>query len=80
MWMGGPRMIKAVLENLKTEDLELLLARRGLPSCSHDTPLHEALVDRLHTALSDELCRFEWEVGQVPQFHCGALHLLHACG
>ena len=73
-------MIGAILENLKTEDLELLLARRGLPSCSHDTPLHEALVDRLHTALSDELCRFRWEVDQVPQFHCGASHLHHACG
>ena len=52
-------------------DLELLLARRGLPSCSHAAPLHEALVDRLRAALSDEVCRFEWEAGS-PSFHCGA--------
>ncbi|KAK9842237.1 hypothetical protein WJX81_002080 [Elliptochloris bilobata] len=62
-------MIQAVLGNLTTEDLELLLARRGLPTLSHE-PLHEALVDRLEDALNDEFCRFEWEAGQVPEFHC----------
>ena len=57
---------------LQTEDLELLLARRGHPTLSHDEPLREALVERLGKALSDEFCRFEWESQQVPGFHSGA--------
>ena len=57
---------------LQTEDLELLLARRGHPTLSHSEPLEEALVERLGKAFSDEFCRFEWESGQVPNFHAGA--------
>lgn len=64
---------------LQTEDLELLLARRGHPTLSHNEPLHEPLVERLGKALSDEFCRFEWESGQVPAFHAGAPPPGHSC-
>ena len=60
---------------LQSEDLELLLARRGHPTLSHDEPLDRALVERLTKAFSDEFCRFEWESGHVPNFHAGAPQL-----
>lgn len=64
---------------LQTEDLELLLARRGQPTLSHDEFLDQALVERLGKAFSDEFCRFEWESGQVPNFHAGAPPPGHSC-
>ena len=60
-------MIGAVLEHLRPEDVELLLANRGLPSVG----AKEELADRLQTALQAEICEWEWETGDVPEFHCG---------
>lgn len=60
-------MIGTVLDHLRLEDLELLLANRGLPSAGGK----EELTDRLQCALQDEICQWEWESGDVPEFHCG---------
>lgn len=67
MAVNGPQMIGAVLEHLRTEDVELLLANRGLPSVGGK----EELSERLQSALQAEICEWEWEAGEVPDFHCG---------
>ena len=69
MAVNGPQMIGAVLEHLRTEDVELLLANRGLPSVGGK----EELSERLQSALQAEICEWEWEAGEVPDFHCGEL-------
>lgn len=60
-------MIGTVLDHLRPEDVELLLANRGLPSAG----CKEDLADRLQSALQAEICEWEWESGDVPDFHCG---------
>ena len=72
MAVNGPQMIGAVLEHLRPEDVELLLANRGLPSVG----AKEELIDRLQNSLQAEICEWEWETGDVPEFHCGELYLL----
>ena len=69
MAVNGPQMIGAVLEHLRTEDVELLLANRGLPYVGGK----EELSERLQSALQAEICEWEWEAGEVPDFHCGEL-------
>ena len=71
MAVNGPHMITAVLEHLRPEDVELLLANRGLPSVGGK----EELAERLQSALQAEICEWEWETGDVPEFHCGKLCL-----
>ncbi len=71
MAVNGPHMITAVLEHLRPEDVELLLANRGLPSVGGK----EELAERLQSALCNEICEWEWETGDVPEFHCGKLCL-----
>ncbi len=71
MAVNGPHMITAVLEHLRPEDVELLLANRGLPSVGGK----EELAERLQSALKDEICEWDWEAGDVPEFHCGMLCL-----
>ncbi|DBB04815.1 TPA: hypothetical protein ACH3X3_010105 [Trebouxia sp. C0006] len=66
MAVNGPHMITAVLEHLRPEDVELLLANRGLPSVGGK----EELAERLQSALCNEICEWEWETGDVPEFHC----------
>ncbi|KAL0020200.1 hypothetical protein WJX79_010998 [Trebouxia sp. C0005] len=66
MAVNGPHMITAVLEHLRPEDVELLLANRGLPSVGGK----EELAERLQSALQAEICEWEWETGDVPEFHC----------
>ena len=51
------------------EDIQLLLENRGLPSIGQK----ERLTQRLQAALSEEICEFEWEAGEVPACHAGAL-------
>lgn len=41
--MHGPTCISAVLENLKAEDVQILLANRGLPSVGDKEDLAESL-------------------------------------
>lgn len=72
MSVNGAQMIGAVLDHLRPEDVELLLANRGLPSAG----CKEDLADRLQSALQAEICEWEWESGDVPEFHCGMT--LHA--
>lgn len=67
MAVNGPQMIGAVLEHLRPEDVELLLANRGLPSVG----AKEEVAERLQNALQAEICEWEWETGDVPEFHCG---------
>lgn len=67
MAVNGAQMIGTVLDHLRLEDVELLLANRGLPSAGGK----EELTDRLQCALQDEICQWEWESGDVPEFHCG---------
>ena len=69
MAVNGPQMIGAVLEHLRPEDVELLLANRGLPSVG----AKEELIGRLQNSLQAEICEWEWETGDVPEFHCGKL-------
>ncbi|KAK9829027.1 hypothetical protein WJX72_003488 [[Myrmecia] bisecta] len=61
----GPAVISAVIEHLKREDIELLLANRGIPSLGSK----QELTERLQAALTDEICEWEWETGDVPNFH-----------
>lgn len=67
MTVNGAQMIGAVLEHLRPDDVELLLANRGLPSAG----CKEDLAERLQCALQAEICEWEWESGDVPEFHCG---------
>ena len=73
MAVNGAQMIGTVLEHLRPDDIELLLANRGLPSVGGK----EELADRLHSALQAEICEWEWEQGDVPEFHCGKAPLTH---
>lgn len=59
---NGPAMISAVVERFKPEDIELLLANRGLPSVGGK----EELAERLQQALTEELCEWKWEKGVQP--------------
>lgn len=56
---NGPGLISAVVERLKPDDIELLLANRGLPSVG---PIEE-LSGRLQRALVEEMCEWKWERG-----------------
>eukprot|EP00803_Ostreobium_quekettii_P009677 evm.model.scf_2193.2 EVM.evm.TU.scf_2193.2 scf_2193:7697-13170(-) len=60
---NGPAMISAVVERFKPEDVELLLANRGLPSVGG----REELAERLLAALTEELCEWKWERPGQPQ-------------
>ena len=74
MAVNGAQMIGAVLEHLRPDDIELLLANRGMPSVGGK----EELADRLHSALQAEICEWDWESGDVPEFHCGNIVFLPA--
>jgi hypothetical protein len=52
---------------LSAQDVQLLLENRGLPAIGEK----EELTERLHAALSEEICGFEWEAGDVPACHAG---------
>jgi hypothetical protein len=67
--MNGPEAVNALVEHLLPSDLEILLANRGLPSVG--TP--KELTERLQEALNKAICAFEWEKGEVPNYHAGAL-------
>lgn len=67
MAANGASVIASVLEHLKMEDIQLLLENRGMPSIGHK----EELTERLQAALSEEICQFEWEQGEVPACHSG---------
>lgn len=54
---NGPAMISAVVERFKPEDIELLLANRGLPSVGGK----EELAERLQQVLTEEFCEWKWE-------------------
>ena len=69
MTVNGAQMISAVLEHLRPDDVELLLANRGLPSVGGQ----DELADRLQSALQAEICEWEWESGDLSDFHCGEL-------
>lgn len=56
---NGPGLISAVVERLKADDVELLLANRGLPSVG---PI-EDLSTRLQKALVEEMCEWRWQKG-----------------
>lgn len=57
---NGPALISAVVERFKPEDIELLLANRGLPSVGS----REELSLRLQKALTEEICEWKWNKGQ----------------
>ncbi|CAK0782930.1 hypothetical protein CVIRNUC_006125 [Coccomyxa viridis] len=65
MACNGGSIIASVLEHLKLEDVQLLLENRGIPSIGEK----EELTDRLQAVLSEEICEFEWEQGDVPGCH-----------
>lgn len=64
---NGGTLIAQLLEHLKLQDVQLLLENRGLPSIGGK----EQLTERLQAALSEEICEFEWETGDVPACHAG---------
>lgn len=65
--MNGVEAITAVVEHLQLPDLELLLSNRGLPSIG----TKDELKGRLHAALKEQFCPYEWERGAVPEYHAG---------
>lgn len=70
--MNGPEAINALVEHLDIQDLEILLANRGLPSVG----TKDELKGRLQLAFKEQFCPYEWERGEVPTYHAGEMHSL----
>ncbi|KAK9787629.1 hypothetical protein WJX73_006766 [Symbiochloris irregularis] len=76
--MNGSVVLSAVVENLRPDDIAILLENRGLPALGEP----DELARRLQKALSDECCGWEWEQQDTPGFHseiavAGATMLTH---
>eukprot|EP00884_Botryococcus_braunii_P004067 jgi/Botrbrau1/13661/Bobra.0292s0010.1 len=63
--MNGPEAINALVEHLDIQDLEILLANRGLPSVG----TKDELKGRVQIAFKEQFCPYEWERGEVPTYH-----------
>jgi hypothetical protein len=65
--MNGPEAVSALVDYLEIQDLEVLLANRGLPSVG----TKDELKGRLRNAFKEQFFPFEWERGEVPTYHAG---------
>ena len=71
MAVQGTTCIQAVLEHLKPEDVQILLANRGLPSVGTREELTESL--QVSTPLGPEILPVGLHTGQTAQDACPKL-------